>query len=148
MKNLSWLIIVFVFLNCSKKISEPKYYQAILEKKDTAYLKLYLSEESFYGTYTVLYFDKTKDSGEVTGTYFGDTLKGKYRFISKNNIKEIEPIVFLKDKENLRLGVGKISSYMSIPFYKDGTLVFNDSLFLFKPQKMSEAIWLKKLNSK
>lgn len=137
-KNI-YLVFFIIIVSCNKKITDEKYYKAIsYDRKDTALLHLTIIKTSFSGKYEVRYQDKTKDSGTIVGTIFGDTLKGRFNYISRYNTKDIEPIAFLIDGEKLQLGKGDVASYIGIPFYWDGSIKFNDSLFQFQSIKSSD----------
>lgn len=141
-KFIPFSLLTFLLLffgSCDKIENNSKFYKAISHnKEDTAYLKIDFTEKQFTGKYLVLYKDSTKDLGNLSGELVGDTLKGKFNYISRRNSKFIKPIAFLKSNENLKLGTGGVSTYMSIPFYTDGTIVFHDSLFQFIPIKVEE----------
>ena len=128
------IVLTSVLLfSCNQNNSQAKFYKAISENKlDSATLKINYQENSFFGDYIIHYANNTKDSGNITGKIYGDTLKGKYRYIGRNGLHKIKPIVLLKDNNNLKLGDGTISTYMDIPFYANGSIQFKDSLFLFK----------------
>ena len=135
MKNALLLVTLLFFTCCSKKENgHTSYYTAkSFDQRDSAFLQLNISDNTFHGTYIVTYFDNKKDSGSVEGSIFGDTLKGRYRFISRNNSLFVQPILFLKKDKKLLLGSGDIYTYLNIPFYKQETIKFNDSSFIFNP---------------
>lgn len=131
MKRTCFLLF-WVLLGCGPEY-DTKYYKAIsLDKRDTALLKLLTSEGTFYGDYQIRYGDKTKDDGSITGHVKGDTLVGKFSYLSRGNVKLIEPIAFLKTDENLKLGAGIAGTYMGFHVYQNGSIAFNDSLFQFQ----------------
>lgn len=133
MKKAPLLLILFACISCSKVSTETIYYKSIPNKKnETASVKIIYHNNSFYGDFTIEYFDKTKESGTIQGTIYGDTLKGKFKYISRSNIENIKPIAFLKLKDELILGEGSVVTYMQIPYYLDGSITFNDSLQRFK----------------
>ncbi|MDW9382788.1 hypothetical protein [Chryseobacterium sp. JV558] len=136
--RLIYILLAITLVSC-KNEKQDNYYKSISkDKKDTAVLNVNIEKSSFYGKYQVKHHDNTKDSGTITGSIFGDTLKGRYTYISRHNIKTVDPIAFLVVGKDLKLGNGDPASYMSIPYYMDGTIYFNDSLLLFKPIKLKE----------
>lgn len=141
-------IMCFLFLlvsvSCTGPEYDTKYYKAIsLDKRDTALLRVLTSEVDFYGDYQIRYDDQSKDEGTIKGHIKGDTLIGKFSFLSRNNVKSTEPIVFLKNDEKLKLGVGTAGTYLGLRVYKPGSLSFNDSLFQFQPIELEELNSLK-----
>lgn len=132
------------FIGCGPEY-DTKYYQAVsLDKRQTALLKLEISKDFFHGDYQIIYQDKTKDDGKITGNVNGDTLMGNYRFLSRENARSIIPIVFLKADKNLRLGTGEAGTYMGFKVYSRGSISFNDSLLLFQPIEIQTLDSLKK----
>lgn len=137
------LLVVF---SCGPKY-DTKYYKAIsLDKRDTAVLKLLTSDETgaFYGDYQIKYDDKTMDDGTIKGHIKGDTLIGNFRYLSRNNVKSIQPIAFLKSSEKLKLGTGTAGTFMGFQVYKGGSISFNDSLLQFQPIESEELVSTKK----
>src|SRR5690606_14151145 len=123
---------------CTTNPSQKVYYKAT-QNKTVALLSLTIYNNHFYGQYEVRYGTTGKDSGEVRGIILGDTLKGKYDYISYGGSKKWDPFVVLKQNGNLKLGSGAITSYMNIPYYIPESLVFKDSSFLFKPMSSTLA---------
>ncbi|WPO84610.1 hypothetical protein SD427_18960 (plasmid) [Chryseobacterium sp. JJR-5R] len=142
--KLTYILFAITFLSC-KNERRIDYYKSISkDKKDTAVLNITIEKSSFFGKYQIKHHDNTKDSGTITGSIFGDTLKGRYTYISRDNIKTVDPIAFLNVGKKLKLGNGDPASYMSIPYYMDGTIYFNDSLLQFQPIKLKEYNMLNK----
>lgn len=132
MKRIYFLLLMA--MGCSGLDYKTTYYQAVsLDKRDTASLRVEASAEFFHGDYQVRYDDNTSDIGTITGRIIGDTLVGRFNFTSRNNVKSVLPLVLLKSGENLKLGAGVAGTYMGFASYKRGSVFFNDSLFLFKP---------------
>lgn len=145
MKMMRFLPLL-AMISCGPKY-DTKYYKAIsLDKRDTAILKLQTSDEAraFYGDYQVKYDDKTMDDGTIKGHIKGDTLIGNFRFLSRNNVKSIEPVAFLRNNEQLKLGAGIAGTFMGFQVYKGGSISFNDSSFQFKPIELEDLISTKK----
>lgn len=144
MKRVYFLILLI--LNGCGPEYDTKYYKAISpDKGQTALLKLEISKDFFHGDYQVIYDDKSKDDGKITGNVKGDTLTGNFRYLSRENARSIVPIVFLKTGKNLRLGTGEAGTYMGFKVYSRGSVSFNDSLFLFQPIEIQELNSLKNL---
>ena len=134
-----------MLLSCGPKY-ETRYYKALsLDKKDTAFLKLVTSDGGFYGDYQIRYYDKTKDEGAVTGNMKGDTLIGKFSYLSRSNARVVAPIALLKSGKKLKLGTGQAGTYMGFHVYSNGSITFNDSLFQFQPVEPEESASLKSL---
>ena len=132
MKVIWCLFLLLGLFSCSKdKVVEESFKAISYDKRDSAFLDLYTSENKFWGNYQVFYFDKKKDTGRVDGEIFGDTLKGTYRFISRDNSKMLEPIIFKRAGTGIQLGKGDKYIYFGIPFYKENTIKYGDSLFQF-----------------
>ena len=124
------LSLLFI-LSCHKEPSTTLHYKATsVDQRNTADLKITIKQKKFTGDYIITYFDNKKDSGTVLGSVFGDTLKARYSYLSKNRSHFVKPIVFLKSKNQLILGSGEIANYMNIPFYIDSTIQFKDSEFV------------------
>ena len=138
MKIVCFLLLV-ILISCGPTY-ETKYYQAIsLDKRDTAFLKLVTSDGGFYGDYQIRYYDKTKDEGAVTGNMRGDTLIGKFSYLSRSNARVVAPIALLKSGKKLKLGTGQAGTYMGFHVYSNGSITFNDSLFQFQPVEPEES---------
>ncbi|MCF2443531.1 hypothetical protein L0657_06140 [Dyadobacter sp. CY345] len=133
-----YLLLFLVFTSCGPNY-DTKYYKTIsLDKQDTASLKLIISERGFYGNYQIKYKDRTIDDGTIVGNIMGDTLLGKYSYLSRGNARLVAPIAFLKVGEKLKLGTGIAGTYMGFHVYSRGSISFNDSLFQFKPIEYEE----------
>lgn len=142
MKKIYFLLLL-IFSSCGPEY-ETKYYKAVsLDKRQTALLKLEISNDFFHGDYQIVYDDKSKDDGKVTGNVKGDTLIGNFRFLSRENARLVAPVVFLKTDKNLKLGTGEAGTYMGFKVYSRGSVSFNDSLLLFQPIEIQELNALK-----
>ncbi|WP_281638194.1 hypothetical protein [Flavobacterium marginilacus] len=131
MKNRVVLfIITFLIISCKKDKSEHVFYKAV-NGENIGLLSLTIGENYFFGQYELRYGRLGKDIGEVRGTIFGDTLKGKFRYLSYGGGNKIAPFVLLKHNKGLKLGSGTISTFMNIPFYIPETLEFKDTDFQF-----------------
>ncbi|WP_177764596.1 hypothetical protein [Flavobacterium sp. I3-2] len=139
MKPVPFILFLFLLCSCNNQNEEEKYYRAVsFDKKDTAYLKLSEFDNQFYGKHLIRYADKTYDLGDVSGEIIGDTLKGRFKYISRRNSKFTKPFAVLKTKNGLKLGNGMVSYYAQIPFYANGSIQFPDSLFYFTPINKNE----------
>jgi hypothetical protein len=145
-KKILRFLPLLALVSCGPKY-ETTYYKAISrDKRDTAVLRLLTSEETgaFYGDYQIRHDDSSIDDGSIKGHIKGDTLIGNFRFLSRENVKSIEPIAFLRTSERLKLGTGIAGSFMGFQVYKGGSITFGDSLFQFQPIELEELTSLKK----
>jgi hypothetical protein len=141
--KIIYLLLFLVCISCGPKY-DTKYYKAVsLDKQDTALLKLVTSNGGFYGDYQIKYKDRTTDNGAVVGNIMGDTLLGKYTYLSRSNARIIAPIAFLRTRKKLKLGTGTSGIYMGFHVYSRGSITFNDSLFQFEPVESEELKFLK-----
>ncbi len=142
------MLIFFLFpllISCRHDY-ETRYYRAISDdKRDTALLKVVISESAgfFYGDYQIRYNGVEKDDGTIRGQIFGDTLIGKFNYLSRENVKKAAPIAFLTNENSLKLGKGTAGTYLGLNVYKYGTITFDDSLFQFQPIDAKEPGLLK-----
>lgn len=125
-------VVLFCIFSCSDVKQNRVLYTAV-KAKDTAFLEITTYKKRFYGTYEVYYGSRSmKDSGAVEGEISGDTLRGKFRYISYGGSKTISPIIFLRSGDKLKQGRGVVASYMGISYFMpDSTIEFNDS-FVFE----------------
>lgn len=141
MKKLFFITaVIFLLYSCNKRENKTfrKFYKA--SKGDsTAFLSMVFTENTFYGEYEIRYGLLGKDSGAVRGNRIGDTLRGDFCYRSYGGDIKRAPFVLLEKNQELKLGAGLISTYMTIPFYVKGTLEFKDSNFLFKPIEKSQS---------
>lgn len=139
MKQMKKLLILLVFIlfSCKEEGKQMKYKGS--NGKDSAILDLTIKEEEdrFYGTYEVFYGgnDKVKDSGKVSGEIIGDTLKGKFVYISYGGGESIKPFVLLKSEKNYSVGSGVTANLLGIPYFLPETISFKEN-FLLEPSKM------------
>lgn len=127
------LLLLSFLTGCSGPEYHTKYYKAVsLDKRDTAWLKIEVSKDAFHGNYQIKYDDQSKDDGAITGAVRGDTLLGKFVYLSRNNVRLVHPITFLRSGEKLKLGTGKAGTYMGFHVYERGSLSYSDSLFQFQ----------------
>lgn len=124
-------IIFFCIFSCND-VKEHHVLYLSVKGKDTAFLEITAHQKRFFGTYQVYYGSRSKkDSGAVEGEISGDTLRGKFRYISYGGSKTISPIIFLRSGDKLKQGRGVVASYMGISYFMpDSPIEFNDS-FVF-----------------
>lgn len=126
------IVIIFCFLTGCKTDStiEQKFYMAS-DKENVGLLALTIVENRFYGHYKIQYSDNIFDSGDVDGAVIGDTLKGRYKYISYGGREELRPFVLLKRGNTFIMGNGIAYTYMNIPYYSPESIEFKDSNFQF-----------------
>lgn len=134
-QGICWIVILSVLFcttSCND-IKEKKAFYTAVKGKDTAFLNIATYEKRFYGSYEVYYGSRAmKDSGAVEGLISGDTLRGKFRYISYGGSKTIRPIIFLRSKDKLIQGQGVITSYMGIAYFMpEYPIEFNSKGFIF-----------------
>ena len=124
--------ILFCIISCNNTKEKKDFYTAV-KGKDTAFLNIATYEKRFYGSYEVYYGSSAmKDSGAVEGLISGDTLRGKFRYISYGGSKTIKPVIFLRSKDKLIQGEGVVTSYMGIAYFmSEYPIEFNSKGFVF-----------------
>jgi hypothetical protein len=135
MKVLSCFVFFLLVVGCRPEY-ETRCFEAVsMDKRDTATLKLMKSAKDglFYGDYRITYNGKEKEEGGIRGQIFGDTLIGKFNFLSRENVKKAAPIAWLMRGEQLHLGHGTAGTYLGLSVYKYGSITFPDSLLRFVP---------------
>lgn len=127
------VVITFLCITSCNDVKEKRAFYRAVKGKDTAFLNIATYENRFYGSYEVYYGGRTmKDSGAVEGLISGDTLRGKFRYISYGGSKTIGPIIFLRSKGKLLQGQGVVTSYMGIAYFMpEYPIEFNTKGFVF-----------------
>jgi hypothetical protein len=125
------IIVLFLTACQSDKIKRTSYYTATVENK-TALVKITEFEDRFYGTFQVRYGYNAKDEGTIRGERIGDTLKGRFEYLSFGGNKKITPFILLKSNEKFKMGSGIVATMFNIPFFLPETLQFKNDDFLFK----------------
>ena len=143
MKYLTAIVVFYFLISCQNDQSLQKKYYKATDSKNVALLALTIHKDRFYGQYEVQYAGHVKDSGEVRGVIKGDTLNGRFKYISYVGSKELKPFLLLKKDETLKLGNGAIGSFLQIPYYTPESIEFRDSSFQFYEIDLAAA---KKLN--
>ncbi|MEW5675094.1 hypothetical protein ABGT15_02150 [Flavobacterium enshiense] len=136
MKYLMFLITLGFITSCELRKPEQRFYKATA-KNNVALLSLSIDDNQFYGQYKVRYSENIIDSGEVRGVLDGDTLRGRFKYLSYGGVKEVKPFLLLRRGDTLKLGNGVAYTYMKIPYYIPKSIEFRDSNFQFLP--ISEA---------
>lgn len=133
------VIALLCITGCNDVQQKKAFYRAV-KGKDTAFLSIASYEKRFYGSYEVCYGSRAmKDSGAVEGLISGDTLRGKFRYISYGGSKTISPIIFLRSRDKLIQGQGVVTSYMGIAYFMpEYPIEFNSKGFVF--DSVSESI--------
>lgn len=133
MKHL--LIIAFLFLltACNADASKQQNFFTATEGKKTSLLVLVIKNNQFYGHCKVQYAESIIDSGEVRGVVIGDTLKGRFTYISYGGAQEVKPFLLLKKGDTLKLGSGSTYTYLKIPYYIPESIQFKKDDFQFLP---------------
>lgn len=133
------LILLFSMMaSCEFKAKrsqiEKTYYRAI-NGEDTAKLALRIEEDYFYGQYEVLYSKTSKDSGDVRGKVYADTLRGDYYYKPHGGGKwKRVPFALLRKDGKLLLGKGVAITYLGIPFYDTNVPIsYDETKFTFEP---------------
>ncbi|CAG4992852.1 hypothetical protein DYBT9275_01054 [Dyadobacter sp. CECT 9275] len=87
-------------------------------KKDTAFMKLNITDTIVTGDLEYSLFEKDKNDGKLKGTLNGDTLWAAYSFISEG-VESTREMVFLRKGDDWLEGFGKMED-------KAGTSTFAD----------------------
>ena len=108
-------------------------YSAVFEG-DTAMLSLRIVDSvDVSGDLVIRYVDKAPNNGIVRGKFHGDTLYVDYTFkTGENPIEFSNPLAFLKNDNNLMMGVGQIeTAYGRSYFVKDKPINYEAGKFNF-----------------
>lgn len=131
MKKLTLILLVFLMVSCKKDQVQQEYYYKAISGENVGLLKFTVVEKRFFGHYEVYYGKSGKDVGKIDGSIYGDTLKGKFKYLSFGGSNKIAPFLLLKRGKVLKLGTGAMTSYMNIPYFVPETVEFNDNEFQF-----------------
>ncbi len=80
--------VFFMLFSCYKE-SPRKFFYKASKDGNIALLALTLDDNYFYGQYEVRYKDSSLESGEVRGSRIGDTLKGRFKYITYGGHEKI-----------------------------------------------------------
>ncbi len=134
MNYLTAILAICFLIGCKPDASQEQFYHATTGKNN-AILALNIDKNQFYGTYKVQYADDIIDSGDVRGIVIGDTLRGRFNYISYGGSQAVKPFLLLKSGDTLKQGSGFVYTYMKIPYYLPKSVVFKASDFQFLPIK-------------
>jgi hypothetical protein len=131
------ILIVSIAAGCNSKEknfnSDRQIYQAI-HNKDTAILSISINKDRFHGQYEIKYYKIGKDSGNVRGTVWGDTLRGDFHYYSYGGGMKRVPLAFLHKQNKLFLGTGVIGTIYNLPCYvPEVPIDYSNPHFVFEP---------------
>lgn len=150
LKNLAWAFLALPLAyscgqggnNQSKKETSKtvrdtvkQCYTSVFEG-DSATLNIKLIDSTeVEGNLVIKYAEKPHNDGIVRGEFKGDTLYVDYTFKTGQNPREFSnPLVFLKQGDKLKMGVGVIeTAYGRSYFAKDKPINFERGKFDFAP---------------
>lgn len=89
-----------------------------INKKDTVSMKTYTQGDSIYGTLSYNFFEKDKNTGEITGKMVQEIMVLDYTFNSEG-MTSVRQVAFKKNGKFLTEGYGE-------SFEKDGKMVFKN----------------------
>jgi hypothetical protein len=104
--------------------------------KDTAILKINISDTLASGTLIYKLYEKDSNKGNLEGKLYGDTLIANYKFMSEG-IESVRQVAFLIKDSTATEGYGDIEE-------KDGKMVFKD----WKALNFKNGLTLKKVDCK
>ena len=133
MKHLLVLAVLFLLTACKSDASKQQKFFTATDSKRTSLLVLSVKNNQFYGQYKVQYAESIIDSGEVRGVVIGDTLKGRFTYLSYGGSQEVKPFLLLKSGDTLKLGSGSVYTYLKIPYYIQESIQFKEDDFQFLP---------------
>ena len=105
-------------------VSDYETYEcyAYQTKKDTAFMRLNITDGIVTGTLEYLLFEKDSNDGYLQGKVVGDTLLANYTFVSEG-VESVREIVMIKTKNNWLEGFGETEE-------KAGSVTFKDRIKL------------------
>ncbi|WP_316833045.1 hypothetical protein [Pedobacter aquatilis] len=115
--------ISFSLTACSEKAKDLNHAEVHkyigLRKADTTKLSIRIAGDDFYGTMEVIYAVGMKDSGDVKGKLYGDTIfMGDYYHMHDGQEKwRRDPLRLVKRKGKLIRGEGLVGYFANIPFF-------------------------------
>ncbi|WP_353100793.1 hypothetical protein [Myroides odoratus] len=125
------MVVLLGIFSCND-IEQKRVLYTAVKGTDTAFLEITTYEKRFYGNYEVNYGNRSrKDTGTVEGEIVGDTLRGKFRYLSYGGNKTIKPIIFLRQGNKLKQGRGAVASYMGISYFMPDSYIDFDDSFVF-----------------
>ncbi|MFD1629456.1 hypothetical protein [Pseudopedobacter beijingensis] len=108
-----------------------KCYQAITNA-DTLNMTIHDHGGKVMGTLDFKFKEKPNTNGQITGEFRGDTLFVDYSY-EFNNTPSKNPLVFLKQGEDLIQGSGIIETYLGKTYFKEGSQINFGEGFNLKP---------------
>lgn len=108
-----------------------------IQGADTAHLSISKnSKGKITGELLINYTENPDNNGKFTAEYKGDTLFADYTFTTGDNATTFRnPLAFLRDSNDLVLGVGEIESYLGRSYFKKGVPInFAIAKFRFQPK--------------
>ncbi|KUJ62999.1 hypothetical protein AR687_06295 [Flavobacteriaceae bacterium CRH] len=133
------LLTLIVIVSCNSKEEKNGYRHVLyrsVNNNDTAILAINISDKRFYGRYEISHYKFGKDSGDVRGDIFGDTLRGDFHYITYGGGWKRIPLALLKKEDKLLLGSGVIGTFMNLPCFMPGTSIdYTNSGFVFEELK-------------
>lgn len=139
MKYLLITAVLFLLTACKSDASKQRKFFSATDRTRTSLLMLSVKNNQFYGQYKVQYAESIIDSGEVRGVVSGDTLKGRFTYISYGGSQAVKPFLLLKRGDTLKLGSGNVYTYLKIPYYIPESIQFKEDDFQFLP--IDEAVF-------
>lgn len=133
MKHLLIIAVLVLLTGCNSDASKQQKFFTATDSKRSSLLVLSIKNNQFYGQYKVQYAESIIDSGEVRGVVIGDTLKGRFTYISYGGAQEVKPFLLLKRGDTLKLGSGSAYTYLKIPYYLQESIQFKENDFQFLP---------------
>lgn len=132
MTYVLWFVAPMFLCGCQQKPEPVSRHFKAVNGDQTALLTIAETENAFFGRFELQYGALGKDAGTVEGVKIGDTLKGRFSYLSYGGSNKMAPFVLLKWGTGYKLGTGQAAHYMNIPFYSPETLRF-DSGFVLHP---------------
>jgi hypothetical protein len=155
MKQLFILLIIVLTISCNANEPSSKTNGTIKQElkaiknnrlpdvicfsttgKDTAILKINISENLASGTLIYKLFEKDSNKGKLEGKLYGDTLIANYKFMSEG-VESLRQVAFLIKDSVATEGYGDVEE-------KDGKMVFKD----WKSLDFKNGLILKKVDCK
>ncbi|ADY50598.1 hypothetical protein Pedsa_0009 [Pseudopedobacter saltans DSM 12145] len=106
-------------------------YQAITNA-DTLDMHIHNHDGKVQGSLAFRFKEKQNTQGDISGEFRGDTLFVDYSF-DLNGTPSKNPLVFLKQGEELSQGYGEIETYLGKTYFKPGAQIDFGKGFNLKP---------------
>ena len=138
MRIIQTIALLLLLASCKNENPVPVNHYKWSDKEDVGLLELSIREKRFYGKYSIHYSKYSTEEGEVSGEVIGDTLKGKFKYITYGGRKELAPFVLLKKGNEYVVGKGLTYKLFHIPYFSNESLTFNDQNLILDPISDSE----------